>query len=387
MLFTEDSMTAGNIDGLSILDESYYVDSEVATPTTVPVVENSDLGAAVVRFSDIESISESYGCDFIDAMEAVAEQNEIDPEYLAVAVDEARIIEEPELIYELANVVVSPQSENSLAYQFCEACLNDYIDSEGDETFLEAMIDEDVALEVYGALDEARASLMGLGALNTADKGVGNFLARSYGKLKGSALGRALGGNRQSLLNDERVAKRGLENAHNAFSQQVGDDIENAKAGYFNSTGRAKAVKAAADNVKTAGRAVAIRDKIDAAKRNKGKIGAGVAAGALAAGLAYKNRDKIKSALGKGKAAVAGATGNLQAASAGKLDKIVAAANNKPKSWISQKIAALRGMYSKWLQKAQAESDAGKASVIKKFAAKILACIDTLMKKLEHATA
>jgi len=365
MLFTEDSLMTG-VNGLSILDESYYVDSEVATPTTVPVVENSELGAAIVRFSDIESISESYGCDFIDAMEAVAEQNEIDPEYLAVAVDEARIIEEPELIYELANVVINPQSENSLAYQFCEACLDNYIDSEGDETFLEAIIDEDVAYTVLNELFDVDGTPMTVkqmlekygskGAyvqaknkLRTADTGFNANRAHSnFQPTKKTIAG----------INATKKAQR------DAYDNAQKEKLERTKAYAQDGFKRAKAEINKPGLLTRAGNLL---------KNNKGKVAAGVGAAAVA-GLAYKNRDRIKSALGG-------------AASSSKLDKIVAAANSKPKSWISQKIAALRGMYSKWLQKAQAESDAGKASVIKKFAAKILACIDALMKKLENATA
>jgi len=353
MLFTEDSMTAG-IDGLSILSESYYVDSEVATPTTVPVVENSELGAAVVRFSDIESISESYGCDFIDAMEAVAEQNEIDPEYLAVAVDEARIIEEPELIYELANVVINPQSENSLAYQFCEACLDGYIDSEGDETFLESMIDEEVMF-----LDEAQ-STFGRIMNNIGDKAKG-----AYDVLAGN--------------NTDRLRGQAHQFQRNVNAAKADAKARGERHGMRSGAG-AQAYEEYNDLKKLKNPHVAALKK-ESRIRKGAAIGAGLAAAGGAAYLLSRNKDKVKAGAQQLK------SGAVSAASSAKLDKIVASANGKPKSWISQKIAALRGMYSKWLQKAQAESDAGKASVIKKFAAKILACIDALMKKLENATA
>jgi len=133
MLYSE-SVVKG-INAFDILSECVYIDNFI-NPKTIPVVENSDLGAAVVRFSDIESISECYGCDYIDAMIAVAEQNDIDPEYLAVAVDEARIIEEPELVNELANVVINPISQYDPEYMFCEECFANYLET-GDESFLE----------------------------------------------------------------------------------------------------------------------------------------------------------------------------------------------------------------------------------------------------------
>ena len=348
MLFTEDSLMT-NVNGLSILDESCYIDSDVATLTTVPVVENSALGAAVVRFSDIEALAESNGCDFIDAMEAVAEQNEIDPEYLAVAVDEARIIEEPELVYELANVVINPQSENSLAYQFCEACLDGYIDSEGDETFLEAMIDEDVMF-----VDEAKS------VLGRVVDSIGSKAKGTYDVLAGN--------------NTDRLRGQAHQFQRNVNTAKADAKARGERYGMRSSAG-SQAYEEYNDLKKLKNPHVAALKK-ESRIRKGAAIGAGLAAAGGAAYLLSRNKDKVKSA-----------GGALSAASSAKLDKIVASANGKPKSWISQKIAALRGMYSKWLQKAQAESDAGKASVIKKFAAKILACIDALMKKLENATA
>ena len=59
-------------------------------------------------------------------------------------------------------------------------------------------------------------------------------------------------------------------------------------------------------------------------------------------------------------------------------------ANNKPKSWISQKIASLRGIYAKWLEAAKKESDANKANVIKKAAASLLKIIDQLLAKMQE---
>ena len=64
--------------------------------------------------------------------------------------------------------------------------------------------------------------------------------------------------------------------------------------------------------------------------------------------------------------------------------KAIRMANNKPKSWISQKIASLRGIYAKWLEAAKKESDANKANVIKKAAASLLKIIDQLLAKMQE---
>ena len=112
MVFTEQDLNIG-INPFDILNEATYVDGDaLISPFTVSMVENSDIGGVVVRFSDVESISESYGCDYIDAMIAIAEENNVDPNYMAVVVDEADIIADPYIITELANVVVNPMRDD-----------------------------------------------------------------------------------------------------------------------------------------------------------------------------------------------------------------------------------------------------------------------------------
>ena len=71
-------------------------------------------------------------------------------------------------------------------------------------------------------------------------------------------------------------------------------------------------------------------------------------------------------------------------AAAGIAAAIYKASNNKPKSWIGQKIAALRNVYAKWMKKAQ-NADASVAGRIKAAAGKIMAIIDKLMAKLQNA--
>ena len=66
-----------------------------------------------------------------------------------------------------------------------------------------------------------------------------------------------------------------------------------------------------------------------------------------------------------------------------KAKQIERAANNKSKSWISRKIAALRSIYAQWLQRANKERNAGRAGIFKKFAAMLLNIIDSLLSKLQ----
>ena len=97
-------------------------------------------------------------------------------------------------------------------------------------------------------------------------------------------------------------------------------------------------------------------------KNNKGKIGLGVGL-AVGAGLAYKNRDKLKSLATKG-------WENYQQY------------KNRPKSVIAKRIAALRGVYKKFMLEAQRNPK--QSNVFKRMAAKILSVIDKLLGYLQN---
>ena len=292
MLFKESDLAIN--EAANILDKSTYLTEQesLTRVQTVPVVENSRLGAYVVDFSDIERLSEDYGCSYIEAMEAVAEANGIeDPDkHFAVAVDEAAMIEDASLGQELANAVIKPQSETSLAYQFCEACANAYLES-GDEQYLGAILE---------------------GKVGDAWNAVKGAASNAASRVKGAAA-----------------------SAGNAIDpRNIRDDYQTAQQAGLGKVASAK----------------------DALVHNKAAVGvaAGVGVGAVAAGIATARH-------------------------------FIKAAENKPKSWISQKIASLRGIYAKWLKAAQKQSDAGKANVFKQGAAKLMTIIDALLKKLQTA--
>lgn len=292
MLFKESDLAIN--EATNILDKSTYLTEQesLTRVQTVPVVENSRLGAYVVDFSDIERLSEDYGCSYIEAMEAVAEANGIeDPnKHFAVAIDEAAMIEDASLGQELANAVIKPQSETSLAYQFCEACANAYLES-GDEQYLGAILE--------GKVGDA------------------------WNAVKGAA------------SNAASTVKGAAASAGNAIDpRNIRDDYQTAQQAGLGKVASAK--DALANNKAAAG------------------VSAGVGVGAVAAGIATARH-------------------------------FIKAAENKPKSWISQKIASLRGIYAKWLKTAQKQSDAGKANVFKQGAAKLMTIIDALLKKLQTA--
>lgn len=123
-----------------ILDEAVYLEQDEvdAIPSTIPVIENSRLNTNIVKLSDVDKISESYCVDYFDAMQIIAESNDISIDDLAVSVPEWEIIADPDIVNELSNVVVAPISSNNLMYQFIEECINATIEEDDESIFIEA---------------------------------------------------------------------------------------------------------------------------------------------------------------------------------------------------------------------------------------------------------
>lgn len=143
MLITESQLNRST-SFQSILDEAVYLNEaeSALSPVAIPVVENSRIGAAVVNFSDVERLAEENCMDYFEAVDAIAEANQISATDIAVAVDEARIIMDPEIVNECHNVVVRPISENSDAFIFVDMMLEAF-ENTGDVTFMNILIDED----------------------------------------------------------------------------------------------------------------------------------------------------------------------------------------------------------------------------------------------------
>ena len=135
MLISESDVMNFNFE--AILDEAVYLDeSEAITKIpAIPVVENSRIGAAVVSFTDLDSIVEDYGCDYEDAFCAIAEENELDPNSLAVSVEDWKLIETPELADMVPNIVVKPISEESDEYALLEDCFDAWCQTGDDNCF------------------------------------------------------------------------------------------------------------------------------------------------------------------------------------------------------------------------------------------------------------
>ena len=122
--------------------DNYQYDDTALSVNAIPVLENSRINLAMVSINNLSRLTEDYGCDYEDAFYAVAESNQINPEDLAVMVEDWKLIETPELATMVPNIIVKPISEANLAYQFVDECISEYCNT-GDDQYLYNIIDED----------------------------------------------------------------------------------------------------------------------------------------------------------------------------------------------------------------------------------------------------
>ena len=144
MLFKQSDLKFSTIQEASnILNESVYLNESeaVVSAKAIPVVENSRIGAYIVRLEDIATFAEDHGVSYNNAMNSVAESNGIDTNNLAVAVKETTIMANPGIVNELNNVVVTPLPKTDSVYQFIEACVDAFIES-GDTSYMDLLVEE-----------------------------------------------------------------------------------------------------------------------------------------------------------------------------------------------------------------------------------------------------
>ena len=188
MLISENKNINLNNDNYCYDDMSLYINA-------IPVVENSRIGAVIVSINDLNSIVEDYGCDYEDAFYAVSETNQINPEDLAVMVEDWKLIETPELANMVPNIVVKPISEANFAYQFVNECISGYCNT-GDDQYLYNIIDEDGTFVQRHIKNGAKigAVLGTLGGAYLGRKASHSVKVNAGGAAAGAALGALAGG-------------------------------------------------------------------------------------------------------------------------------------------------------------------------------------------------
>jgi hypothetical protein len=148
-----------NMTYLSESESAYY-------PAMVPVVENTTIGANVIRLEDMVQFAESNGIiDFGAALQAVCEASQISPSSVAFSVQEENVIADQgmtQLVSGIMNegvaVVAVPISGNDVMMQLAEMAINESLAD--DDTLLEAFANQDwdiFAEEAAAAADPKKA--------------------------------------------------------------------------------------------------------------------------------------------------------------------------------------------------------------------------------------
>lgn len=341
-----------------VLQESLYLENDYNynDPQMVPVMENTftydgeEYSVGLVSYSDLAKLAENYNLDILDSLNLVAESNSVDPDNLAIVAEEYSAFEDPEtFLYLQENTVVFVNEipETSLAYQFCEGCVDEYAKT-ADDFYLDLILDEAGNVKFFTGDSDYNPNTASeidkrLNVKNTGYKGGRADNPRVTKNPKETGLTRIR--NEWKRTNPFATGRDVYRNLRNHSSSK------NKYFGLFNKT------RAAYGGVKAGLNTFNSNETLKGAAK-KGAIGA-AAVGAAAYGIHKFLQNK---------------------------DNILKQANNKPKSWIAKKIASLRKLYEKWLARASKETNVNKANAIKKVAAKILTVIDKLLKKLQTAT-
>lgn len=317
---------------LDTLDECVYLTEEEASihPQQLPVVTYE--GYPTVHYNFITQLTENYNCSLNDAISMLCETNDIDS--LLITIPDYELLANPDILEENVDFVLLPIPEDSLAYQFCETCIDAFAES-GDEGWLELLLNE-------ADVENVRAIMN--------DK---NLTAEEQQRALDS-MSRVDARTSRPTLTQEKV---------NQMRQNGEDNLSLFQRGKRTGRRIINDYKGLGYGLKDAMNQKGIKNKLSAVGKAIGQHKAATAGAALAvggAGLAIKKYMDYRK-------------------------RIAWEAKNKPKTWLAKKVASLRSIYQKYLERARYAKDRGQASIFQKVASIILGIIDTLLKKMQHA--
>lgn len=140
MVFTEEQL---DLDPLKVLDEAIYLAANEAShkAITVPVCENQRLNTYTVYSEDVFGLAEENGISYFDALNAIAKTHDLLPSNLTVVINEADVVDDPEIVNEFENIAIAPISDFDPVYVFIEAAIDTYADTE-DEAIIDFIVNE-----------------------------------------------------------------------------------------------------------------------------------------------------------------------------------------------------------------------------------------------------
>lgn len=142
MLYSKTDLSLN--DPISFLNKAYYLGLDesmsVLHPSTIPVIFNEEIERTVVDYNILSVFSEEHELSLAESIDILAEYNQIPTDSLVIAIDEYKIIENPDLINMSIPLVIKSVNEDSFDVLFTDYLLESYIET-GDEFFLEAEVD------------------------------------------------------------------------------------------------------------------------------------------------------------------------------------------------------------------------------------------------------
>ena len=362
MLYQANNYNTEYYDALEFLDECAYLDEDESYfhPQEAPVIAFGE--NAIVDYNYIEKIMEDTGCSVEEARYIIAESHNLNYDDLYIRMNEYDVLAFPEILEEMAiEPILAPISENDIAYQLCEACIDAFIES-GDDTWLACILDEGVIENITKVMqDPSMTQAEKYNAVSNYRRQVENDpnqLPEYAAEIK--------------KYHEERDKKNSIDNQlTNDFPSWMKPKTNNSP-GFF-----------------TRGKNW-ISDKASAIGNEYKSFGSDLKAAAGRDGIGNK-LSGIGSAIASHKGAAAGIVGVAAGGVALKkfIDyrkKLAYEAANRPRTWIARKISSLRSIYQKYLQRAKAAKAKHQASVFQRIASVILGCIDFLLRKLQKGT-
>lgn len=390
-------------NNLFVLDENLIQINDVKNK----IINNID-NNYLVDYEDIENISEDYNIDIKDAYNAIINENNLNNDNnVYVSLYDYRLIENPNIINYFDNIVFK---EDKITNMFVDSIINEAI-KENDENILDIMLlDESLTSPLSKEDRDEYLKLFRQHIKDNKDKeGYTKYSGRKhalkmlrkkyrdkyYDELDSleTKLGDISKAKKEILktdigkkYNSIRMAKRTNNSIHNnaaihkMFTPVLKDDepINNKDNPKDNSP-----TKIVRKLVKLKGTGKIKQNDIKPKEVVKDIVqkGKDVAINVTNTNSPKPTNNNSSNLMKYGKYGLAAAG----IAGAGFLGyKVLKQSQNKPRTWIAKKIAALRNSYSKII--IQAKRNPQKAGMLKRIAAKILSVIDKLMAKLQHAS-
>lgn len=353
MLYSIDENRDSYYDLLDYLDEQVYLTEEESkiSPYQIPIISLNEQNLVhfdyITQFSSDESSIESI-------LDTLKETHNLDN--LSIALPEYELLVNPLLVESNINFALLPISEDSIAYQFCEACIDAFAES-GDEGWLDYLL-EDNAATLHNILHQ-RGERNATNAQAAAEySAVRNRIAKEIQDDKTRRQ------NAPWMFNSDGTPKSNTPVKDKPMPEQPSPPAQTSFQKGLNF------IKNAPKNIKTSYKNLG--QDISQGWKNKGISGVGSAL--------LKNKKTVA-----GTAAVVGGAGLALKKFVDYRKRIAWEAKNKPRTWLAKKIASLRSIYQKYLARARAARDKGQASIFQKVAATILGIIDALMRRLQNA--